>query len=97
MFERMLAHPNITIRLETAFEKVRTKVGFRRMIYTGPIDEFFAYRFGRLPYRSLKFEHVTLDKSRHQPVAVVNYPQTNAYTRSLNTSTSPVSSMRRPV
>jgi UDP-galactopyranose mutase len=81
MFERILEHPNITVRLETPFEKVRTKVGFRRLIYTGPVDEFFAYRFGRLPYRSLKFEHVTLDKEQHQPVAVINYPQTNAYTR----------------
>ena len=51
------------------------------MIFTGPIDEFFEYRFGRLPYRSLSFEHVTLDKQWHQPVAVVNYPQTQAYTR----------------
>jgi UDP-galactopyranose mutase len=39
------------------------------------------YRFGRLPYRSLRFEHVTLDARQHQPVAVVNYPQTNEYTR----------------
>src|SRR5581483_9267154 len=45
------------------------------------IDEFFDYRFGRLPYRSLRFRHVTLDKRWHQPVAVVNYPQTFDYTR----------------
>jgi UDP-galactopyranose mutase len=45
------------------------------------IDEFFDYRFGPLPYRSLRFRHLTLDKQWHQPVAVVNYPQTHDYTR----------------
>ena len=48
---------------------------------TGPIDEYFDFRFGKLPYRSLRFEHVTLDKAWHQPVGVVNYPQTQDYTR----------------
>ncbi len=51
------------------------------MIFTGPIDEYFDFRFGKLPYRSLRFEHVTLDRPWHQPVAVVNYPQTQDYTR----------------
>jgi UDP-galactopyranose mutase len=51
------------------------------MIYTGPIDEFFDYRFGKLPYRSLRFDHITLEKEWHQPVAVVNYPQDEPYTR----------------
>ena len=51
------------------------------MIYTGPVDEYFGFRFGRLPYRWLDFEHVTLDQEWSQPVAVVNYPQTEAYTR----------------
>ena len=52
----------------------------RRLIYTGPIDEFFDYRFGKLPYRSLQFQHVTLDQEWFQPVAVVNYPQTSSPT-----------------
>ena len=56
-------------------------IPFRRLVYTGPIDEFFDFRFGPLPYRSLRFEHVTLDEAWHQPVAVVNYPQDQAYTR----------------
>ena len=56
-------------------------VPHRRVIFTGPIDEFFDFRFGKLPYRSLRFRHVTLDKEWHQPVAVVNYPQTHDYTR----------------
>jgi len=81
MFERMLDHPNIKIMLQTRFDEVRGQMPFRRLIYTGPIDEYFQFRFGRLPYRSLKFEHVTLNRRWLQPVAVVNYPQTQAYTR----------------
>ena len=51
------------------------------MIFTGPIDEYFGFRFGRLPYRSLRFAHVTEDREWAQPVAVINYPQTEDYTR----------------
>jgi UDP-galactopyranose mutase len=81
MFERMLDHPNINIMTQTDYEDVKDIVPHRRVIYTGPIDEFFDYRFGKLPYRSLHFKHVTLDEERHQPVAVVNYPMTQDYTR----------------
>jgi UDP-galactopyranose mutase len=81
MFERMLDHPNINIMTQTDYEDVRNLVPYRRVIYTGPIDEFFDYRFGKLPYRSLQFKHVTLDAEWHQPVAVVNYPMTQDYTR----------------
>jgi UDP-galactopyranose mutase len=81
MFKRMLAHPNIDIALDTDFTDVRRSVNYRNLIFTGPVDEYFDYRFGRLPYRSLRFEHVTLDTEWHQPVAVVNYPQTEDYTR----------------
>lgn len=81
MFERMLDHPNIKVMLQTDWSEIRGVIPFRRMIYTGPIDEYFDFRFGRLPYRSLRFEHVTLEKPWSQPVGVVNYPQTQAYTR----------------
>ena len=81
MFERMLAHPNIDIMLQADYRQVRRAIPFRRLIYTGPIDEFFDFRFGKLPYRSLHFLHVTLEKEWHQPVAVVNYPQQHDYTR----------------
>lgn len=81
MFERMVDHPNINVMLQTDFEEVRNEVFYKRLIFTGPIDEYFDFRFGKLPYRSLRFEHVTLDERQHQPVAVVNYPQTEAYTR----------------
>jgi UDP-galactopyranose mutase len=81
MFECMLDHPNITLMLGTDYAQIRRSSLCRRTIFTGPVDEFFDYRFGKLPYRSLTFEHVTLDKEWHQPVAVVNYPQSERYTR----------------
>lgn len=81
MFARMLGHPNIRIMLQADYRDISKVVPHRRLIYTGQIDEFFDFRYGRLPYRSLHFEHVTLDTERHQPVAVVNYPQTERFTR----------------
>ncbi len=81
MFERMLSHPNIHVMTQTDYRDVQNVVPHRRVIFTGPIDEYFDFRFGKLPYRSLRFEHVTLDTDWHQSVAVVNYPQTEDYTR----------------
>jgi UDP-galactopyranose mutase len=56
-------------------------VSYDELIYSGPIDEFFDYRFGKLPYRSLRFEHENLNQEYLQPVAVINYPNEHAYTR----------------
>ncbi|MEJ1157275.1 UDP-galactopyranose mutase [Prosthecomicrobium sp. N25] len=81
MFEAMLSHPNIHLMLKTSFERAVSEVKFKRLIFTGPIDEYFGHRFGRLPYRSLAFEHLTLDRERYQDVAVVNYPGDEPYTR----------------
>jgi UDP-galactopyranose mutase len=81
MFTRMLRHPNITVMLNTDFADVRDSVPYKRLIYTGPIDEYFDFRLGKLPYRSLRFEHRQLGKTWHQPVGVVNYPQQEPYTR----------------
>jgi UDP-galactopyranose mutase len=81
MFERMLSHPNIKIMVQTDYAEIKNKIPYRRMVFTGPIDEFFCFRLGKLPYRSLHFEHVTLDKEWQQSVAVVNYPQSEKYTR----------------
>ena len=81
MFERMLDHPNISVLLQTDYRDIADIIPHRRVIYTGPIDEYFGFRFGRLPYRSLRFDHVTVDREWVQPVAVVNYPQSEAYTR----------------
>jgi UDP-galactopyranose mutase len=60
--------------LQVDFREIIDEVRYDRLIYTGPIDEFFDYRFGKLPYRSLRFRHETLDQELFQPVAVVNYP-----------------------
>ena len=58
MFERMLDHPNITVRLRHRLRaRCATAVPHRRLIFTGPVDEYFGFRFGKLPYRSLRFEH----------------------------------------
>jgi UDP-galactopyranose mutase len=81
MFERILDHPNIELMLDTDYRSAKQSKRFRRVIFTGPVDEFFDYRYGKLPYRSLSFKHVTLNKTWNQPVAVVNYPQTQDYTR----------------
>ena len=53
-----------------------------RVVYTGPIDAFFDYQFGKLEYRSLRFETETLEEENHQGVAVVNYTDRETpYTR----------------
>jgi UDP-galactopyranose mutase len=81
MFERMLDHPNIRILLNTSYKDIQDEVNFRELIFTGPIDEYFEYCYGPLPYRSLNFEHRTYDRPQYQPAAVVNYPNEHAYTR----------------
>ena len=74
MFKRMIDHPNITFRPNTDFASVMDTVRYGHLIYCGPVDEYFGHCFGKLPYRSLRFEHQTLDQACLQSVAVVNYP-----------------------
>ncbi len=85
MFERMLDHPNIEVRVGTRYEDVRDTVTAPQLVWTGPIDAFFEYRFGKLPYRSLRFEYetrATPGGRLAQPVAQVNYPNERiGYTR----------------
>lgn len=81
MFEKMLSHPNIKIMLNTDYREIVDVIPYRKMIYTGPIDLFFDYCYGKLPYRSLKFKHETINKPLHQPAPVVNYPNEHLYTR----------------
>lgn len=81
MFERMLDHPNIKILLNTDYREIVEEIPFREMIYTGPVDEFFDYRYGKLPYRSLEFKHETFEAEIYQEAPVVNYPNGQAYTR----------------
>ncbi|MEJ7783512.1 MAG: UDP-galactopyranose mutase [Solirubrobacteraceae bacterium] len=77
IFERMLDHPNIEVRVSTEFDDVRDEIEFDHLVYTGPIDAYFDHRFGKLPYRSLEFEirsEATPDGEKVLPVATVNYP-----------------------
>ncbi len=74
MFEAMLDHPGITIRTGVEYRDIVDTVDVDHIVFTGPIDEFFDFRFGKLPYRSLEFRHETHDVPQFQPVAVVNYP-----------------------
>ena len=74
MFNRILDHPLIEVRTGVDFRDVRDDVDYDHLIYTGPVDEYFDYRFGKLPYRSLKFDHQTLDQEQFQRTGTVNYP-----------------------
>ncbi len=81
MFENMLDHPNIKVMLNTDFQEVCKHINYGALIYSGPIDEFFEYRYGALPYRSLEFRHETHHTAVYQSAPVVNYPNEYAYTR----------------
>jgi UDP-galactopyranose mutase len=81
MFENMLDHPNIKIMLNTDYREVERMIPHDQIVYTGPVDEYFNYRYGKLPYRSLEFKHQTFDQEVYQQAPVVNYPNENAYTR----------------
>jgi len=96
MFERMVAScaGRVKILLNTGYREVLPHVSFKRMIYTGPVDEYFDFSEGRLPYRSLRFEEesftpeqlvsrepVSGKKGFWQPAMQVNYPNDHDYTR----------------
>lgn len=81
MFENMLDHPNIKLLLNCDYREVEKDIPFREMIYTGPVDAFFDYRYGKLPYRSLEFKHVTHNVPVYQSAPVINYPNEHLYTR----------------
>ena len=82
MFKRMLDNPLISIALGVDYQEVRQEIDAAHTIYTGPIDEYFGWRFGKLPYRSLHFVHSTIDTEQFQAVGTVNYPSEDVpYTR----------------
>jgi UDP-galactopyranose mutase len=81
MFQKMLSNPKIELRLNTDFREARQQVKYDRLIYTGPIDEYFDRCFGPLPYRSLRFEPETLSQEYFQPAMQVNYPNDHDFTR----------------
>ena len=74
MFARMLDHPNIEVRTGVDYHAIADTIDHGTLVYTGPIDAYFGYRFGKLPYRSLRFAFETLDVPQAQPVATINEP-----------------------
>jgi UDP-galactopyranose mutase len=81
MFEKMLDHPNIKVMLNTDYHDIIDFIPFKEMIFTGPVDEYFDFKYGKLPYRSLEFKHETLNQENYLEAPVVNYPNDNLYTR----------------
>lgn len=81
MFHNMVDHPNIAVRLGCDYKEIKEFVKYNHLIYTGPIDEFYNHCFGRLPYRSLRFEEMTFKQEFLQPVVQINYPNEGPYTR----------------
>lgn len=81
MFQRMLSHPSIKVLLNADYREIVGAIPHREVIYTGPIDSFFDYRHGKLPYRSLEFRFETHDEPVFQRAPVINYPNEHAYTR----------------
>jgi UDP-galactopyranose mutase len=81
LFERMLASRNIHLLLQADYRDVKREIAHEHLIYTGPIDEYFGHCYGKLPYRSLRFEFKTEDRPRAQPAAVINHPGVEPYTR----------------
>ena len=93
LFEKMLDHPNIQLHLNTdalkglELDESSSSIKYNGkvidcLVYTGPIDELFNCKYGRLPYRSLDIHYQYSEKSSVLPSAIVSYPQASGYTRS---------------
>jgi UDP-galactopyranose mutase len=101
MFERMLNHRRITVMTGQSFADLPGNISWDHLVWTGPVDEYFGYKLGKLPYRSLRFEHETVPCEQMQPVAVVNFPDERVpYTRiteykHLTGQSAPVTSITR--
>lgn len=83
LFEKMLSHPNITVMTNIDYFSVKNKIKrFDKLFFTGPIDQFFSYKFGKkLQYRSLNITFESFRKEYFQSHAVINYPNKHAFTR----------------
>jgi UDP-galactopyranose mutase len=82
LFARMLDHHNIRVQLSTDFREFRKHSSWNLLFYTGQIDEYFEFKLGKLPYRSLRFEHKHMPAvDQFQPVGTVNYPNEQDFTR----------------
>ncbi len=82
LFNNLISHKNIKLLLNTDYNEISSLgIKFDKLIYTGPIDEFYDYQYGELPYRSLNFKFQFLDQKKFQDVAQINYPNNYAFTR----------------
>ena len=81
MCENMVANKNIKIMLNTDYKEIIDSLQYETLLYTGPIDEFYNYKHGKLLYRSIQFQFETFDKEEFQEASVVNYPNDYDYTR----------------
>lgn len=82
MFARILDHPNIRVECGVDYFGVQEKLKARHTVYTGAVDAYFDHTFGKLPYRSLRFEHEHLPQTdSYQPTTTVNYPNDFDFTR----------------
>ncbi len=81
MFEKMLDHPNIKIMLNTDYKEIMNGITYKRLVFTGPVDEYFNYCYGKLPYRSIDFKFETHDQEQFQETGTINYPNDYAFTR----------------
>ena len=81
MFRNMLSHPNIKIMLNTDYKEIVDVIPYQRMIFTGPIDSYFNYCYGKLPYRSIEFKFDTFDQETFQKTGTINFPNEHPYTR----------------
>lgn len=74
LFDRLLSNPLVTVATGVDFFEVRDRLEWKVLVYTGPLDRYFDYRFGRLQYRGIDFEFQELDSPDFQPNSVVNHP-----------------------
>lgn len=81
LFENLVDHENIHLLLNTDYQDVLGELDYGKLIYTGPIDAFFDYKYGKLPYRSIRFEFETVFAERYQAAATINYPNDYDFTR----------------
>lgn len=81
LVRNMLCHRNIGVMTNTRWQDISGQIDFKRMIFTGPVDEYFDFKHGPLPYRSLRFDVNTHDVESYQAAAVVNYPNEYDWTR----------------
>ena len=81
MLQNMLNHPNIKVMLNTDYKEIKDQIKYKKMYYSGLIDEYYDFKFGKLPYRCVNFIVEELEMEQYQSAAVVNYPNNYDYTR----------------